>query len=162
MKIAVAGAFTLLAAVGCAPPGLTPPMPVERIDGMTLVALTLPLRSPEQKGPVGVQVQVFFYTNPAGEPESATVSGTLQMIMFDGPIKNEDIPVTKPLLTWTFTRQQLSMRLIKSMGLWCYLLPLEWGDKPPKSNSVTIIARYNPPNGPPMYSSQASVILHPG
>ncbi|MBI5722765.1 MAG: hypothetical protein HZA50_02320 [Planctomycetes bacterium] len=155
----VVAATALLMSAGCAPPGAVPPMPVDKIDAMTLVALTLPLRVAEQKEPAGVQMQIFFYTtNPAGQPESATISGNLEMIMFEDAISPEDMSATRPFRTWTFTPQQLSGLLRKSMGLWCYHLPLEWGSNLPASNVVTVIARYVPQGRPPMYSSPATIV----
>ncbi len=102
-------------------------------------------------GPDGLLAAVLFTRED--RPKPVAVSGTLEIMMFDGRIGTDVIATTKPDHHWTFTASELSHLLgTNEYGMLTYRFVLPWGPTPPKSGVVTLAAKYFPPQGPPVYT----------
>lgn len=87
-------------------------------------------------------------------------SGTLEIVMFDGSAASiTDDPKAKPRHVWSLAPEVLAKdETATSLGVG-YRLALSWGTDRPEKKSVTLIARYLPPSGAPMYSSPSTISL---
>lgn len=152
-------------AAGCQQPDApvrpkTPPEPVARVDQVHLWAPLQPtVKVGGGSGADAFVVEVFF--EQAGQNMPVTVSGSLDMLLFAGRVEGEGLSQAKPLQTWSFSPPQLSGMLIRGQyGMFGYRLMLPW-DKPPARPMVTLVAKYRPPQGPPVISSPISVAIAP-
>jgi hypothetical protein len=109
-------------------------------------------------GPDGVGVRIYASTATVAKG-LAIRSGTLEILMFDTPGQAANPEGNKPRHMWAFTPNQLKQVSGEtSMGLG-YRLALPWGADKPAGHSVTVIARYLPRKGKPIYSSPSTIGL---
>jgi len=164
----VTAAALLAAGCGRPPPGAkakelrtvshTPPRPVDRADGVhLLVAPPTALNWDDVPGPDGVQVQVFL--TQAGRSEPVLIKGTLECLLFEGRVQREQVTGARPLVTWAFPAADLVDRQVRAIAGWGYVLQLGWGRQVPASPVVTVTARYQPPDGPLVYSAPVAIPL---
>jgi len=149
---AVALAAAVASGCGGMGRGNEPPEPVERVDAVGLWGVPpAAINWDDIPGPDGVQVRVFLYQ--AERPQPVLVKGTVELIMYPGRLHAESVAGVAPLRTWTFTPQELGTRLSKGQAGWGYFFRLGWGQEVPTTPTVTIVARYTPPKGSPVYSA---------
>jgi hypothetical protein len=127
--------------------------PVEQLHLLTGPAA---LDLDQVPGPDGFAARVYASSGQT----SATVvlsQGTLEILMFDGLLKDTNAAAATPLRVWTFPAGQLrKYEQRTSVGV-AYVLTLLWGESRPTQSRVTVAARYLPAKGPPL-SSGASTI----
>lgn len=109
-------------------------------------------------GPDGVGIRI--YASSAAVAKGLPIrSGTLEILMFDTVAEAANPVSSKPRHVWTFDPQRLkSLSGETSMGLG-YRLALPWGADKPGGHSTTVIARYIPRNGKPIYSAASTIPL---
>lgn len=139
---------------GCGPGG------VDVIAAMEMQVVPRPVDWRADPAPDGLQVQIRFYS---GQPVRAvTVNGTLELLLFQGVVPAGRIAQAKPMRTWSFAGRPLR-ELAEPDLVGCYhMLRLDWGNLPPPVGSVTLIARYRPPEGQWLYSRpNSSIVIGP-
>jgi hypothetical protein len=128
----------------------------DRIDEVHLFGLPVTLNFDAKPGPDGFAVRVFV-TKGGGAKGSTIESGNLEVMMFDGVIGADEIATKEPNQTWKFTARQLaSLREQTSLGNG-YRFALRW-ENPPTHGHITVVARYVPPKGEPVYSSPSTIM----
>jgi hypothetical protein len=125
------------------------------ITELHLFGLPMTLNLDGKPGADGFAVRI--YANKSGGAKGASItSGTLEILMFDGVVGAADLQNQPPQQTWKFTARQLSRsEETTSLGRG-YKFALRW-DQMPKRNHITVIARYVPAKGPPIYSSSSTI-----
>jgi hypothetical protein len=103
----------------------------------------------------GISVRLFF--SEADRPKAVVIpSGGVDVLMFDGLfIPGKDAPPLRKV--WTFTAAELeSVRYESSLGM-AYELLLPWGEDAPDSRAISVVARYNRPDGTYLLSGSSSI-----
>jgi hypothetical protein len=127
----------------------------QRVDGVHLFGLPITLNLDGKPGADGFAVRVFVTKN--GSAKGATVDGgVLEVLMFDGVVGADEVAAKEPNQVWKFTPRQLSpLREQASLGN-SYRFTLRW-DKLPTHGHVSVVARYVPEKGGPVYSSPSTI-----
>jgi hypothetical protein len=162
-KVPVYLVLLALVAGGCAPESKGPPAPVAVVDVVQLDASPpTALSWDESPGPDGVQVLVRMYRVSEDKTETVTVSGTLEFLLFEGIVPPDALSRAQPFHTWTYEGPELRQFVIRNLGLWGYGLRLGWGGHVPRSDKVTLTARYTPPSGQPLYARPIIIMMTVG
>jgi hypothetical protein len=149
--LAVVGALLASAVASCRNPGRVkvhdwPPRPVDRVDEIVLrLTPPAPVNWDDRPGPDGLQVQINFFR--IDEPLSVTVKGSLDLALYEGHVRPENLAAAKPIHTWPFSGAQLASQAGKSAVGWGYAIRLPWGDRPPAGATATLTARYRSADG---------------
>lgn len=109
-------------------------------------------------GPDGFEMRV--YASSMGRAHGLPISrGKVDVMFYDGILRESDDVVAKPLHVWTFDASQLRpFASPTSLGVG-YRLTLRWGSDKPTKDSFTVIARYVLPRQTPIVSSPNSVAM---
>jgi len=154
---AVSLMLAALWAGGCGPP--QPNIPVGPVDRVTLMTTPTPLNWDHELGPDGLQVDVFLFHVTRKKVLAVRADGNLEFLLFEGPVRPKDLSSTKPFHTWRFTPPQLSPYMYRDRAGLGYRLRLPWGNKVPRSASITLAARYVPLKGQTLYSAPAIMAM---
>ena len=150
---------------GCPPGqqavGPAPPAPVDVVDSVNLWVRPTAMNWDDQPGPDGVQVQVYFFRRDDEHKLPLTVSGSVDMILYEGNVKRSEISSAKPFHTWRFSPAQMKGFLARGMVGWCYTLTLPWGTNAPRADTVPLTARSTAPAGATLHAAPASISLGP-
>ena len=122
-----------------------PPRPVEKIDEIMVSLTPAALNWDDMPGADGFQTRVHLFQ--LDEPLAMPVKGALEFALYEGRGTARALGGKEPFRVWRFEGDELSRHLVRSMIGWGYSLPLGWGQRPPTSASVTLLARYRPPTG---------------
>jgi hypothetical protein len=161
----VLGALAAALAGGCGEPGPTkvsaePPRPVEHVDQITLsLSPPTPVNWDDRPGPDGVQVKVYFFR--VDQPLPVTVGGTLEFLLYEGRIERGGFEGVEPFRVWRFGPEALPSYLGRGLVGWSYAMRLGWGANPPAARSLTLRARYLPPDGPAKDAAPMHVAMRP-
>lgn len=150
----VSVAFALLL-LGCASDGpLTSHGPITELN---MLAVPVALNLDGLPGPDTVAVKIY-----AGNPREAKpvpiTSGSLELLMFDGLLKKSTNAPT-PLQIWTFPARQLKRYEFKASIGTGYELTASWTTNKPRAAKITLISRYVPDSGAPIYSSPGTISI---
>ena len=129
--------------------------PVEQIHVLTGPTA---LNFDQLPGPDGFMARVYATSTKS----AATVpiqNGTLEVLMFDGVLKDENPASSKPLRVWTYPANELKPYGQRASVGFAYVLTFLWGDARPTQDKITIVARYVPPRGSPIYSGPTSISI---
>jgi len=134
------------------------PGPVDDIAGLELQVKPEPVDWQGDAAPDGLAAQVRLYS---GDPVRAvTVTGTLELLLYEGVVKARHIAQNTPLRTWSFSGQTLRRQARADLVGCHHVLQLPWGPRRPPPGPVTLVARYRPPDGPWTYSEpNASIVI---
>ena len=101
---------------------------------------------------------IKIYAGGRGNPRpTAITKGTLEILMYDGVLmapRPEEVP---PLHRWTFTANYLDAHQFRTAIGIGYAFTLAWETNRPMQNRITVLARYVPPEGSPVYSSPSTL-----
>lgn len=129
--------------------------PSQRVDAVQLMTPPTAMNWDDRPGPDGVPVTVYLFR--LDDPQPVTLrSGNLDFLMFEGRVGREALS-TEPFQTWSFTAEELRSALSRTMVGHCYQIPLAWTVKPPRTNNITLVARYRPVSGDPVYSAPTAI-----
>ncbi|MGC9453929.1 MAG: hypothetical protein ACP5HU_03615 [Phycisphaerae bacterium] len=144
---------------GCQPTSVNPnaPATVARIDALELRAMPSAINWDDEPGPDGLRAEVFCYR--IDQPEPFPVEGQLEFLLYEGRLRGGELASADPLLTWRFGPSELRGLMIRRLGLWGYSMQLAWGDRMPRTSSVTLIARHRSPEGRTVHSSPISISM---
>jgi hypothetical protein len=117
-------------------------------------------------GPGGISVQVFFFqlseaTDGKVNTKTVPVSGTVDVMIFDGQIRSFDMATAKPRHVWHFGPAEIGPYLSHSALGYHYAMNLPWGKDEPAATMVTAIVRYSAPNEQPIYSEALGISVGP-
>jgi hypothetical protein len=127
----------------------------EGVDAVHVFGLPVTINMDTRPGPDGFAVRVFVTKN-GGAKGTVINNGSIEILMFDGAMKLEDLATQQPKESWKFNPKQLAaMREQTSLGT-AYRFTLRWTE-PPTHGHVTALARYVPQKGEPIYSSPSSI-----
>ena len=129
---------------------------------LELHLLTMPvaLNLDGAPGPDGVAVKLFANVGNAAKPAPIR-SGEIEILLFDGLLSDNNVPLLKPAHTWTFTAKELKGFETQAMVGTGYQLTLRWGGFKPKNDRVTIIARHPIGDGRYLYSTPGVIACSP-
>jgi hypothetical protein len=138
-------------------PGGSAPRLVERLDLLlTPVALDLDGR-PGADG-FGVRIYASNRRSAFGSP---ILEGTLEILMYDGTIRTDELAKATPLRTWRYPASELKPHSQKtSIGLG-YRFGLSWGEQRPRGDRITVVARYQGPGDYVVVSAPGAISLTP-
>jgi hypothetical protein len=153
----------LLAFPGCRSTGPSP-KPVsdasQDIEEINLISPQAALNYDTEPGPDGLWLRVYAGNSRQAKPVPIP-KGTLEVLLFDGMPKAAELAQTTPLHVWTFRASDLGGCRQQTIIGTSYFLTLLWGNDKPVRNRVTVLARYLPPRGSPVYSTP-TVVFVPG
>lgn len=165
---ALAGVLVLTAmlAGGCpqdGKPKVDPPSEVVAVDHIDLWVPNAVANLDDEPSPDGVKLTLMFYRDE--KSQSVAVGGTVDVMLFEGTVARREIAATSPFHVWSFTGSQMQRFLTRIYGVWAYSMTLTWGQQVPsggRSNRITLVARYRPPRGEPVWSQVGYVPLGMG
>ena len=127
----------------------------EGVNAVHVFGLPVTINMDTRPGPDGFAVRVFV-TKGGGAKGTTINSGSVEVLMFDGVVSIDEISTKQPKQLWKFNPKQLgAMREQTSLGN-AYRFTLRW-DEPPKHGHITVLARFVPERGQPVYSSPSSI-----
>jgi hypothetical protein len=149
---------TALAVPGCSTTGSTGTK--RQISELNLVAMPVPISLDSR--PASDAIEVKIYAIDSELPKAQPIrQGNLDFLLYDGLMRGGVSEANPPLRTWSFPPAELAPRVFTTAVGTGYFFTLSWGKDHPKSNQITVIARYRPPQGAPVYSSACFISLPP-
>lgn len=160
----VVGALLLLA-VGCASSGQPGSPSVRRsgdaVEELHLITVPVALQLDAKPDSRGFAVKVFAGNAMRPKP-FAIKTGILEILMYDGVLKQEAAMIPAALRTWSFSVSDLRKHELKaSIGVG-YQFALMWGEARPATNKITIVVRYRGPGESVVHSAPAVIMLDKG
>jgi hypothetical protein len=125
------------------------------IDEVHLFGLPVTVNLDGIPGADGFAVRV--YANKNGDAKGATINaGILEVLMFDGIVRTDDLMANQPTQSWKFGPKQLANFKDKtSLGM-SYRFALRW-QKAPTRGHITVVARYVSAKGELVYSAPSTI-----
>ena len=121
-----------------------------------LFGVPVALNLDSRPGPDGIGVRI--YLTAGGRAQGIEMKrGRLEVLMFEGALTDEALASATPRKVWSYTPSQLAPAVGTSALGTGYQLALNWGADRPRNGAVTVIARYLPPNGAPLFSASSSI-----
>jgi hypothetical protein len=102
---------------------------------------------------------IKVYAVDRSKPKTQPIkTGALQIRMYDGHLQQ----VTKPdspqsRHVWTFSAAELKSHAFATTIGTGYDFTLNWGADRPRDDKISVIARYQPPQGLAVYSAPSSI-----
>jgi hypothetical protein len=156
--------WTAWAGAGCSSTGpspvATPRGPDEPIEEINMFSAPAALNFDGIPGPDGLSLRI--YAANSREPKGLALGrGKLEILMFDGLVKPEEVTSASPLHVWSYPAKELVRHSQKtSIGI-SYVLTPVWGADKPAKNRVTVLARYTTSQGRQVWSGP-TVVAVPG
>ena len=136
----------------------TPPWPVDAVDRVDFwAAPPAAINWDQVPGPDGINARVFLFK--ADRPDTVLAKGTLEFMMYAGRVRRGTAAPAEPLRVWTFAGDELPAHRVRSLVGWGYATQLGWGEDVPTAAVITLSARYQPVNGPVVYSAPISISM---
>lgn len=148
----VLGALLLGCVTEKSAPTSTPSGPITQL---TLLAAPVALNLDGLPGADSLVVKIYASTAASPKPVPIT-SGTLELLAFEGLLK-KSTNAPEPFKTWTFTASELRRRQFKASIGTGYEITASWPGLKPKADKLTILVRYQPSTGRPLYSSASTI-----
>ncbi len=145
--------------VGCGTPSRAPAVGSRTmIHELNVVGLPVAVNLDDQPGADGVVVRLFAANRSL--PRALPIrSGSLEVSAYEGTPSSAALPV--PFQVWTYSPQELARREVSTtLGLG-YNLLLSWVPRVLSSDRVTIIVRYQGPDGATVTSAPNSITASP-
>jgi len=162
-SVAISALAVALGLSGCAQPqsrsvGDRPPAPSDRADVVTLWAEPpAPVNWDDVPGPDGLRGCVYLFQADRALP--VTVTGSLEFRLYAGRLTIAAAAKAEPIRVWRFGPDVLPRCLSRGLAGWGYRMVLDWGRDAPNATSLTLVAVYVPPQGPPVASAPISVAM---
>ena len=155
---AVLAVAAALAVPGCSTTGSTGTKP--RISELNLVAMPVPVSLDSRPSSDAIEVKIYAINGelPKAQPIR---QGNLDFLLYDGLVRGGVSETNPPLRTWSFPPAELAPRVFTSAVGTGYFFTLNWAKDRPQSNKISVMARYRPPQGPPVYSAACFIELPP-
>ncbi len=161
-EAALAGTLAALSAAGCSSTGASSGLDSSRssaaVDRLHLLVTAIALEMDGKPGPDGFGARIYASSRNLAAATPIR-SGRLEVLMYDGSVKPEEMAAVKPLQTWVFEPKQLrALTQQTSIGTG-YRFALAWGENKPSQNRVTIVAKHFSENGAEVVSAPGIVPL---
>jgi hypothetical protein len=157
LKVMLAAVGLALALPSCSTSG---PGAKPQITEINLVARPVPVSLGSRPTIDGVEVKI--YAANSDHPKAQPIrQGNLDFLLFDGLGSSGVSETNQPFRAWSFPPAELAARVFTSAAGTGYFFTLSWGKDRPQSSTVAVVARYRPPQGPPVYSSACFIELPP-
>ncbi len=127
-----------------------------KIVQIHLLAIPFAVNFDQVPGPDGFVVKVYA-VDPSQPKPVAIPDGTLELLMFDGILKDNDPNISKPRRTWSFSVKDLNHFITKTSIGTGYQLAARWGDSKPKGDKISVIARYTSAGVTILYSAPSVI-----
>jgi hypothetical protein len=156
----------LLAPTGCgtsapgAKPALGSASSKSRIDELNLVTMPVAVNLDSGFGINGIPVKVYAldYERPKAQPIR---DGTLQILMFDSLVRDGFDQTNRCRHVWSYPARDLATYTFTTTLGTGYSFALAWGKDQPRTDKMTLVARYLPPAGRTIYSAPSYVSMPP-
>jgi hypothetical protein len=131
-----------------------------RIDELSLVTMPVAVNLESKLGLNGIQVKIYAsdYQHPKAQPIK---DGTLEVLMFEGLVGETFDQTNRCRHLWSFPARDLATWAVTTTVGTGYVLPLAWGKDRPRADKITVVARYQPPQGPMIYSAPSYISIAP-
>ena len=128
------------------------------IEAIHVFALPVALNLDNSPGPDGFGVTI--YASAATPAKGLPITGgKLEILMFDGARRAEQITNAAPSQVWAFTTEDLKDHMVKTSLGTGYRFTPRWTNAPPQKGRITIVARYAPARGAPIQSEATTIPL---
>ncbi|MBL9167906.1 MAG: hypothetical protein JNN07_09215 [Verrucomicrobiales bacterium] len=129
-----------------------------RIQELHLFTMPSALDLDAQPGPDGFEVRV--YASTAEKAKGLPINqGRLEVLMWDGVLSAQKSATNKPLHVWSLKPEELKRFSTQtSLGVG-YRLTLRWEEHVPKKEGFTVVARFFPTKGDPVYSTPSGIAM---
>lgn len=106
--------------------------------------------------------EVRIYASTAEKAKGLPINqGRLEVLMWDGVLSSQKGSTNKPLHSWTFKSDELKRFSTQtSLGVG-YNLVLRWEEDVPRKEGFTVVARFFPNKGNPVYSAPSGIAMGP-
>ncbi len=160
LGVAVAGALAGCKSSRSHPPArqAVPAGSQSSLAELHLMAMPVAVDLDGSPGTDGILLKVFAVNADHPKPQYIR-SGQLDILLFDGVLESQTIQDEKRWLAWNFTPVALAPFAISSPIGIGYNLSLPWGQKPPTKDRVTVVAKYTPAKGQPIYSAPSAITV---
>jgi hypothetical protein len=130
------------------------------VDELDLVVMPVAVNLESKLGINGIQAKVYAsdYQRPKTQPIK---DGTLQVLMFEGLVGESFDQTNRCRHLWSFPAPELATYAVTTTVGTGYLFPLAWGKDQPRSDKITVVARYQPPQGGMIYSAPSYISIPP-
>ena len=152
--------FLVLGAIllGCSNTTIRRPAPASAptsIDRLNLLAAPIALNLDGMPGPDAVAVKIYASNTRNPKPVPIT-SGSVDLLAFEGLLGNST-NVPTPFKTWTYTASELRRMQFKASIGTGYQITASFIGLKPKSDKLTVVARYRPDPSHAIYSSPSTI-----
>ena len=156
----LAPCFLLPVLLGCASvrpkPAIPKASPPAQIDQLNLLAIPFAVNFDQAPGPDGFVIKV--YAGNGNQPKPIpNLKGTLEILMYDGFLKENNTNSATLRRTWKYSADQLKSVVTKTSIGTAYQLALQWNEAKPVGDKISIAARYTSPEGATIYSAPAVI-----
>lgn len=131
-----------------------------RIDAVDLFVLPVAVNWDNVPGPDGVAARIMLYRSSDAQPVAMT-RGTLDFLLFEGRLGNTEIMAGKPHVSWSYTPGEMVSAVERNIVGIGYTLRLGWGPLAPRTDAITLVARYMPERGSPVFSAPVTMLMNP-
>ncbi len=126
-----------------------------RVDEGDLFGLPGALNMDNKPGADGFAWRVLL-TKTGSAKGSPVRDGAIEVLMFDGVVSVEKLVGESPAQTWHFTARELARYEEQSSLGRGYRFALQWREAPTHGH-LTVLARYAPVKGEPVYSAPSTI-----
>lgn len=125
------------------------------VTELHLFGLPVTLNMDAKPGADGFAVRVYATKNGAAKGALVT-AGSIEILMFDGVVGTGDLANQTPQQTWKFSGRELGKYEEQTSLGHGYKFALRWNETP-KRKHITVLARFVPSKGEPIYSSPSTI-----
>ncbi|MBI2946413.1 MAG: hypothetical protein HYY23_02130 [Verrucomicrobia bacterium] len=129
-----------------------------RIDELNVLAMPVPLNLDALPGVDGFAIQVYAVDRQ--KPKTQPIrEGTLDVLMYDGLLKQVTPDESRCRHVWNFGADQLKALAAETAIGVSYRFTLNWGADKPHDDKITLIVRYRPVQGEAVYAPPSSIAI---
>ena len=130
------------------------------VDELNLVTMPVAVNLESKLGVNGIPIKVYAidYRRPKAQP---ITDGTIEILMFDGLVADSFDQTNRCRHVWSFPARDLATYASTTTVGTGYHFPLAWGKDRPQADRITLIARYQPPQGRMIYSAPSYISIPP-
>lgn len=147
---------------GCATdparPGSKLSGPVRAVERLDLLLTSVAIDLDGQPGGDGFGARVYA-SNRKSASGVVIAAGRLEIVMYDGVVGPEELKSAVPLRTWSYSEVELKPYAQKTSIGTGYRFALAWGEKKPRAERVTVVARHIASDGTTVLSAPGSIPL---
>lgn len=128
------------------------------MDELNLVTMPVPVNLESLPGVDGIVIKIYA-ANARRPRTQPIVSGVLEVLMYEGLVRGGAEETNRYRHQWTFPAEELPAFATATTIGTGYSFRLAWGKDAPRIDKITVVARYQPPQGPTVYSSPSYLAI---